>query len=110
MKTIPFGKLSNENFCSFIYENSQMNESSVGEIYHQTLYYYFTSFNDLTTESNKKNPENFINCRNPDIDEIQKMENKPNSLSLFSHKTFCSLNKKFLKTLNILLKATNKTF
>ena len=68
----------------------------------------FHQFNDLTTESNKKNPENFINCRNPDIDEIQKMENKPNSLSLF-HINFCSLNKNF-EDLEYLLKATNKTF
>ena len=34
----------------------------------------FTHFNELTAESNKKNPENFINCRNLDIDEIQKMK------------------------------------
>ena len=30
----------------------------------------FSHFNELAAESNKKNPENFINCRNVDIDEI----------------------------------------
>ena len=34
--------------------------------------------NQLKAESNKKNPERFINCRNLDIDEIQKMKVKPN--------------------------------
>ena len=68
----------------------------------------FNQFNELTAESNKKNPENFINCRNLDIDEIQKMKIEPNSLSLF-HINSCSLNKNF-EDLEYLLKATNKTF
>ena len=63
---------------------------------------FFNQFNELTVESNKKNPENFINCRNLDIDEIQKMNIEPNSLSLF-HINSCSLNK-ILKTLNTYLK------
>ena len=37
----------------------------------------FNQFNELTTESNKENPGNFINCRNCDIDEIQKMKIEP---------------------------------
>ena len=37
----------------------------------------FNQFNELTTESNKKNPGNFINCRNCGIDEIQKMKIEP---------------------------------
>ena len=68
----------------------------------------FNQFNELTAESNKKNPENFINCRNLDIDEIQKMKIEPNSLSLF-HINSCSLNKYF-EDLEYLLKATNKIF
>ena len=68
----------------------------------------FNQFNELTAESNKKSPENFINCRNLDIDEIQKMKIEPNSLSLF-HINSCSLNKNF-EDLEYLLKATNKTF
>ena len=68
----------------------------------------FTQFNELTAESNKKNPENFINCRNLDIDEIQKMKIDPNSVSLF-HINCSSLNKNF-EDLEYLLKTTNKAF
>ena len=59
-------------------------------------------------ESNKKSSENFINCRNLDIDEIQMMKIEPNALSLF-HINSCSLNKNF-EDLEYLIKATNKTF
>ena len=59
-------------------------------------------------ESNKKNPKSFINYRNLDIDEIQKMKIEPNSLSLF-HINCCSLNKNFEER-EYLLKAANKTF
>ena len=55
-----------------------------------------------------KNPENFLNFRNLDIDEIQKIKIEPNLLSLF-HINSCSLNKNF-EDLEDLLKATNKTF
>ena len=74
----------------------------------QNLKLSFNQFNELTSESNKNNPENFINCRNLDIDEIQKMKIEPNSLSLF-HINSCSLTKNF-EDLEYLLKATNKTF
>ena len=57
-----------------------MNESSVGKHANDhiklilnpppDLKLLFNQFNELTAESNKKNPENFINCRNRDIDEI----------------------------------------
>ena len=57
-----------------------MNESSVGKHTNDNiklilnpppdLKLLFNQFNELTAESNKKNPENFINCRNRDIDEI----------------------------------------
>ena len=68
----------------------------------------FNQFNELTAESNNKNHENFLNCRNLDIDEIQKMKTEPNSLSLF-HINCCSLNKNF-EDLEYLLKPTNKAF
>ena len=68
----------------------------------------FNQFNKLTAESNKKNLENLINCRNLDIDEIQKMKIEPNLLSLF-HINSCTLNKNF-EDLEYLLKATYKTF
>ena len=68
----------------------------------------FNQFNELTAESKKKNPENFINRRNLDIDEILEMKIEPNSLSLF-HVNFCFLNKNF-DDLEYLLKATKKTF
>ena len=117
-ETFPFGNVINQNFHSFIHNNPEMNESSVGKYTNDksistlnpppnyTL--LFNQFNELTAESNKKNPENFINCRNLDIDEIQKMKIEPNSISLF-HINSCSLNKNF-EDLEYLLKATNKTF
>ena len=95
-----------------------MNELSVGKYSNgnitsklsppPSLKLLFNQFNELTAEPNKKNPENFINCRNLDIDEIQKMKIEPNSLSLF-HINSCPLNKNF-EELEYLLKATNKTF
>ena len=61
-----------------------MNKSSVGQYTSDNsiltlnpppnLKLSFNQFNELTVESNKKNPDNFINCRNLDIDEIQKIK------------------------------------
>ena len=117
-ETFPFGNLNNQNFHSFIHNNPEMNGSSVGKYTNgntiltlnppPNLRLLFNQFNELTAEANKKNPENFINCRNLDIDEIQKMKIEPNSLSLF-HINCCSLNKNF-EDLEYLLKATNKAF
>ena len=65
-----------------------MNESFVGKYSNDNsmlklnpppnLKLLFNQFNELTAESNKKNPEKFINCKNLDIDEIQKMKIEPN--------------------------------
>ena len=55
-----------------------------------------------------KNPENFINCRDLDNNQIQKMKTKPNSISLF-HINSCFLNKNF-EDIEYLLTATTKTF
>ena len=91
-----------------LWENIQMNNTILKLNPPPNLKLLFNQFNELTAESNKKNPENFINCRNLDIDEIQKMKIEPNSLSLF-HINSCSLNKNF-EDLEYLLKATNKIF
>ena len=117
-ETFPFGNLNNQNFHLFIHSNPEMNGSSVGKYTNDNsiltlnpppnLKLLFSQFNELTAELNKKNPENFINCRNLDIDEIHKVKIEPNSLSLF-HINCCSLNKNF-EDLEYLLKATNKTF
>ena len=95
-----------------------MNESSVGKYTNENsiltfnpplnLKLLFHQFNGLTTQSNKKNPEHFINCINLDIDEIQKIKIEPNSLSLLCTNS-CSLDKSF-EGLKYLLKTTNKTF
>ena len=102
----------------FIHNNSEVNESifSVG-IYSNdnstltlnlpiNLKLLFNQFNELTAESNKKNLENFINCKNLDIDEIQQMKIDPNLLSLFQINS-CCLNKHF-ENLNIYLKVLIK--
>ena len=65
----------------------------------------FNQFNELTAESNK-NLENFINCKNLDIYEIQQMKIDPNLLSLFQINS-CSLNKHF-ENLNVYLKVLIK--
>ena len=98
--------------------NSEVNESSVGKHSNDNsilkcnpppnLKLLFNQFNELTAKSNKKNSESSTNCRNLDIDEIQKMKVEPNSFSLFRINS-CSLNKNF-EDLKYLLKATNKTF
>ena len=103
-KKFPFGNLNNQNFHSFTHNNSEINESSVGKYSNgnntlklnpaPSLKLLFNQFNKLTAESNKKNPENSVNCRNLDIDEIQKMKIEANSLSLY-HINSCSLNENF---------------
>ena len=97
------------HILSFIHNNSELNESYVGKYTNDNCILTFNPPPNLklTAESNKKNPEHFINCGNLDIDEIQKMKIKPNSLSLF-HLNSCSLNI-YLKNKS-LFKATNKTF
>ena len=117
-ETFFFGNLNNQNFHSFIQNNSELNESSVGKYTNDNsiltfipppnLKLLFNQFNELIAKSNKKSPENLINCKNLDVDETQKMKIKPNPLSLF-HINSCSLNRNF-EDLEYLLKATNKTF
>ena len=67
-----------------LWENIQRNDNSILKLNPPPNFkLLFNQFNELTAESNKKSPENFINCRNLDIDEIQKMKIEPNSLFLY---------------------------
>ena len=53
-----------------LWGNIQRNDSSILKLNPPpNLKLLFNQFNELTAESNKKSPENFINCRNLDIDE-----------------------------------------
>ena len=66
----PFGNLNNQNFNSFIYENSQISELYVGKYTIDNSILTLNPppnfkllsnlFDDLIAESNKKNPENFF--------------------------------------------------
>ena len=113
----PFGNLNNQNLNSFIYENSQINEFYVGKYTNDNTILTLNPppnfkllsslFDDLTAESNQKNPENFLVCKNLDIDEIQKMKIEPNSLFLF-HLNSCSLNKNFGDFENLIKKLLMK--
>ena len=69
----------------------------------------FNQFNNTSPEQNV-DPENVVNSRYFDIDEIQalKLYDKKNSLSFF-HINACSLNKNF-DHLEYILKCTNKSF
>ena len=64
-----------------LWENIQMNNTILKLNPPPNLKLLFNQCNELTSESNKKSPENFINCRNLDVDEIQKMKIEPHSLS-----------------------------
>ena len=67
-----------------LWENIQRNDNSILKLNPPANFKsLFNQFNELTAESNKKSPENFINCRNLDIDEIQNMKIEPNSLFLY---------------------------
>ena len=69
----------------------------------------FNQFNNAIPE-NRSDPENVIQSKYYDIDELQKLKipNKENSLSLF-HINSCSLNKNFEELQN-LLQSTNINF
>ena len=69
----------------------------------------FNQFSNVIPE-NHSDPENVIQSKYYDIDELQKLKipNKENSLSLF-HINSCSLNKN-LEELQDLLKSTNINF
>ena len=110
----PFGTLNNQNSTSFVLnnKNSYANTgSSINLKPPSNLSLLFNQFNDLSSDSINKNPKNMMtNCKQYDIDDIQKIKSKPNSLSLsLFHLIASSLNKNF-DDLEYLIKTKNQTF
>ena len=91
--------------------NSASTRSSINLKLPPNLGLLFNQFNDLSSDSINKNPENMMtNCKYYDIDDTQKIKFKPNSFSLFLFDlNACSLNKNF-DDLEYLIKTTNQTF
>ena len=92
--------------------NSASTGSSINLKLPPNLGLLFNQFNDLSSDSINKNPENMkINCKYYDTDNIQRIKSKPNSLFLFylNDLNACSLNKHF-DDLEYLIKTTNQTF
>ena len=93
----PFGTLNNQNFSSFVRNNKKNNActgSSINQKPRPNFSLLFNQFNDLSSDSINKNPENMTSCKNYDINDIQKIKTKPNSLSVclsLFHPNTCSL-------------------
>ena len=112
------GKLSKQNFMSFIRDNltdslkfDYMNSTSTLVLKQPAnLSQLFNQFNDITDNHTNRDPDNVVKCRYYDIDEIQTLDipNKSKSLSMF-HINTCSLSKNF-DDLEYLLKTTNMNF
>ena len=112
----PFGNLNNQNFLNFIGSNDTTTSSETNNLNSSLLLkpppdltLLFNQFNNAIPE-NRSDPENVIQSKYYDIDELQKLKipNKQNSLSLF-HINSCSLNKNFEELQN-LLQSTNINF
>ena len=84
----PFGKLNNQNFSSLVFNNKNSNANTGSSINLKpppNLSLLFNQFNDLSSDSINKNPENMMtNCKYYDTDDIQTIKSKPNSLFLYS--------------------------
>ena len=82
----PFGTLNGQNFSSFVVNNKNSNANAGSSINLKPLPNFsllFNQFNDLSSDPINKNPENMMtNCKYQNIDDIQKINSKPNSLSL----------------------------
>ena len=109
-----FGNLNNQIFLGFINGNNDNNESKNSNSSlilkpPPDLALLFNQFNNAIPENNN-DPENVIQSKYYDIDELQqlKIPNKEKSLSLF-HINSCSLNKNFEELQN-LLQSTNTQF
>ena len=112
----PFGNLNNQNFQTFIGNKKTITNSETKNLNSSLLLkpprdltLLCNQFNNAIPE-NRSDPENVIQSKYYDIDELQKLKipNKENSLSLF-HINSCSLNKNFEEIQN-LLKSTNINF
>ena len=108
----PFGNLNNQKFLGFVNNNNDNNNESKNSNSFlilkppPDLALLFNQFNNAIPENNN-DPENVIQSKYYDIDELQqlKIPNKEKSLSLF-HINSCSLNKNFEELQN-LLQSTN---
>ena len=84
----PFGTLNNQNFSSFVLNNKNSNVNTGRYINLEpppNLSLLFNQLNDILSDSINKNPENMMtNCKYYDIDDVQKIKSKSNSLSLYS--------------------------
>ena len=112
----PLGNLNNQIFLNFIGNNNTITSSKTNNLNSflllkppPDLALLFNQFNNAIPE-NRSDPENVIQSKYYDIDELQKLKipNKENSLSLF-HINSCSLNKNFEELQN-LLQSTNINF
>ena len=108
----PFGTLNNQNFSSFVLNNRNSNENTGGSINLEpppNSSLLFNQFNDLSSDSINKNPENMMtNCNMMTTLMTYRKLNPNQALSLF-HLNACSLNKHF-DDLEYLNKTTNQTF
>ena len=112
------GNLNNQNFLSFIRENltdsfklDNMNSTSTLVLKQPAnLSQLFNQFNNTTENHTNKDPDNAVQCRYYDIEEIQtlKIPNKGKSLSMF-HINTRSFSKNF-DDLEYLLKTANMNF
>ena len=98
-----FGTLNNQNFISFVLNNKNSNANTGNSINLEPppiLSLLFNQFNDLSSDSINKSPENMMtNCKYYNIDDMQKIKSNPN----------LSLNKDF-DNLEYLIKTTNQTY
>ena len=111
----PFANLNNQKFLRFVNNNNDNNNKSKSSKSFlivkppPDLALIFNQFNNAIPENNN-DPENVIQSKYYDIDELQqlKIPNKEKSLSFF-HINSCSLNKNFEELQN-LLQSTNTQF
>ena len=105
----PFGGLIYQNFLNFIGNNNTTTSSETKNLNSSLLLkplpnlaLLFNQFNNAIPE-NRSDPENVIQSKYYDIDELQKLKtpNKENSLSLF-HINSSSLNTNFEELQNLL--------
>ena len=97
----PFGNLNNQKFLGFVNNNNDNNNESKNSNSSlilkppPDLALLFNQFNNAIPENNN-DPENVIQSKYYDIDELQqlKIPNKEKSFSFF-HINSCSLNKNF---------------
>ena len=113
----PFGTLNNKTFNQYINSSNiqnkdidQDNSSNLVLKPPPNLKSLFNQFNNSSQIHDFKDPENVVNCKYYNLEEVQTMKipNKKNSLSLF-HINACSLSKNF-EDLEYLLKTTNTNF